>query len=114
MPEEIAAQAALSVIQQLPLELTIQAMPTEITLIEPRGQSHFRIDGKNTSVEVPGGTIKVKSRWDRGGLRQDFSSVQRVLRRSWSVDSNNRLLLTQRIESATLNTKESRAVFDKQ
>lgn len=114
MPEEVAAQAALSTIQQVPLELTIQASETEVTLIEPRGQSHFRIDGRNSPVEVPGGSIKVKSRWDRDTLRQDFSSAQRVLRRSWSLDSNGHLVLRQRIESATFNTKESQAVFDRQ
>jgi hypothetical protein len=33
--------------------------------------------------------------------------------KSWSIDANDRLVLTERFESATLNS-ESRAVFDRQ
>lgn len=111
---EAAAQAALSVIQQVPLELTIEATPAEVTFIEPRGRSHFLIDGKSAPVEIPGGTIRVKSRWDRATLRQEFASTHRMLRRSWTVDTDDRLVLTQRIESLAFSSKESRAVFDRQ
>lgn len=111
---EAAAQAALSAIQQVPLELTIDATPAEVTFLEPRGESHFRVDGRNTRVDVPGGTITVRSRWDRAELRQEFSSTQRVLRRSWSIDADGHLVLTQRIESLAFRSGESRAVFDRQ
>jgi hypothetical protein len=111
---EAAAQAALSAIQQVPLELTIDATPAEVTFVEPRGESRFRVDGKNAKVDVPGGTITVRSRWDRAELRQEFSSTQRVLRRSWSIDANGHLVLTQRIESIAFRSGESRAVFDRQ
>jgi hypothetical protein len=111
---EAAAQAALSAIQQVPLELTIDATPTEVTFVEPRGESRFRVDGRNTRVDVPGGTITVRSRWDRAELRQEFSSTQRVLRRSWSLDADGHLVLTQRIESLAFRSGESRAVFDRQ
>jgi hypothetical protein len=114
VPAEAAAQAALSIIQQVPLELTIEATPAEIKVIEPRGQSVFRIDGKSTPIEVPGGTIKVKSKWDKASLRQEFSSTQRMLLRSWSVDSNGRLVLAEHIESVAFKSKETQAVFDKQ
>jgi hypothetical protein len=114
VPAEVAAQAALSIIQQVPLELTIEATPAEIKVTEPRGQSVFRIDGKNAPIEVPGGTIKVKSKWDKASLRQEFSSTQRMLVRSWSVDSNGRLVLAEHIESVTFKSKETQAVFDKQ
>ena len=73
-----------------------------------------KIDGKNTTIEVPGGSIKVKSRWDRATLRQEFSSAQRTLKRSWSIDDQGHLVLTQHIESISLMTKDARAVFDKQ
>ncbi len=114
VPAEAAAQAALSIIQQVPLELTIEATPAEIKVIEPRGQSLFRIDGKSTAIEVPGGTIKVKSKWDKASLRQEFSSTQRMLLRSWAVDSNGRLILAEHIESVVFKSKETQAVFDKQ
>jgi len=114
MSEELAAQAALDVIQQVPAELTITAGADSAEFVEPRGRSQFKIDGKNATVEVPGGTIKVKSRWDRGTLRQEFSSAQRTLKRSWSIDDQAHLVLTQHIESINVMTKDARAVFDRQ
>jgi hypothetical protein len=114
MSEEVAAQAALGVIQQVPSEVTITAGADSIEFVEPRGRSQFKIDGKTTTVEVPGGTIRVKSRWDRGTLRQEFSSTQRTLKRSWSIDDRAHLVLAQHIESISLMTKEARAVFDRQ
>jgi len=114
MSAEVAAQAALDVIQQVPSELTIIAGADSLEFVEPRGRSQFKIDGKNATVEVPGGTIKVKSRWDRGTLRQEFSSAQRTLKRSWSIDDQAHLVLTQHIESINVMTKDARAVFDRQ
>jgi hypothetical protein len=114
MSEEVAAQAALDIIQQVPPELNITAGADSVEFVEPRGQSQFKIDGKNATVEVPGGTIKVKSRWDRGTLRQEFSSAQRTLKRSWSIDDQAHLVLAQHIESINVMTKEARAVFDRQ
>ena len=114
MSEELAAQAALDVIRQVPAELTITAGADSVEFVEPRGRSQFKIDGKNATVEVPGGTIKVKSRWDRGTLRQEFSSAQRTLKRSWSIDDQAHLVLTQHIESINVMTKDARAVFDRQ
>ena len=114
MSEEVAAQAALDIIQQVPSELTVTAGAGSVEFVEPRGQSQFKIDGKNATVEVPGGTIKVKSRWDRGTLRQEFSSAQRTLKRSWSIDDQAHLVLTQHIESINVMTKDARAVFDRQ
>ena len=114
MSAEVAAQAALDVIQQVPSELTIVAGADSLEFVEPRGRSQFKIDGKNATVEVPGGTIKVKSRWDRGTLRQEFSSAQRTLKRSWSIDDQAHLVLTQHIESINVMTKDARAVFDRQ
>lgn len=112
--EEAAAQAALAAIQQIPLELTIEATATEMKLVEPRGESLFKIDGKNAEVGVPGGKIKVKSKWERGKLRQEFSSALQALVRSWSLDAAGRLVLTQHLQSPTFNSKEVQAVFDRQ
>jgi hypothetical protein len=112
---EAAAQQALAVVQQAQPEMTIAATTTEITFQDPRGDSVFQIDGKNKTVEVPGGSIKVKSRWDRATLRQEFSSTQRVLHRTWSVDATGRLLtLKQRLEGIGLKGRETQAVYDRQ
>lgn len=111
---EAAAQAALSVVHQLPPEMTIEATITSIRFTEPRGESTFQIDGKNAIVSVPGGTIKVKSKWDRGTLRQEFASTQRVLHRTWSFDALGRLVLTQRMEGIGFRPRESQARYDRQ
>ena len=114
-PEEAAAQQALAVVQQPPAEMTIEATATQIKFIEPRGDSLFQIDGKSTRVDVPGGSIKVKSRWDRAGLRQEFSSTQRVLHRTWSVDAAGKLLtVKQRLEGIGVSGRETQTVFDRQ
>jgi len=114
-PAESAAQQALAVVQQFPPEMTIEATATEVKFVEPRGDSVFQVDGKNTAIDVPGGTIKVKSRWDRGGLRQEFSSTQRVLHRTWSIDATGKqLTLKQRMEGIGTSGKETQAVFDRQ
>lgn len=114
MSSEVAAQAALDVVQQIPSEVTITAGADSVEFVEPRGSLVFKADGKNGTVEVPGGSIKVKSRWDKGSLRQEFSSTQRILKRAWSVDESGHLILTQHVESVAMTTKEVRAVFDRQ
>lgn len=113
MPEEAAAQAALSTLQQVPVEFRIEASAAEVRFAEPRGESTFKVDGRNATVAVPGGAIKVKSRWDRGALRQEFSSTQRKLVKVWTVGGDDRLVLLQHVESLTFNSKDSKAVFDR-
>ena len=113
MPEEVAAQAALTVLHQVPVEVTIEATVESVTFREPRGEWHFTIDGKNNGMGVPGGTLHSKSKWDHATLRQEFSSAQKKLVKSWAIDANDRLVLTERFESVTSNS-ESTAVFDRQ
>jgi len=113
MPEEAAAQAALDVLHQVALEFRIEATATAISFIEPRGQWDFKIDGKTASLPVPGGAIKVKSRWDHGALRQEFSSTQRSLIKSWAIDGDGRLVLTEHVESVAFMSKPSKAVYDR-
>jgi hypothetical protein len=114
MVAELAAQAALDVLHQVPLELAIAATAAEVRITEPRGEWLFKADGKTSDMQVPGGTIRAKSRWDRQTLRQEFSSAQKKLVKVWAVDANDRLTVTERIESLTVNTKASTAVFDRQ
>lgn len=113
MAEEVAAQTALAVLHEVAKEMTIEATADAVVFREPRGEWRFKIDGKNNAMEVPGGTLHSKSRWDHGTLRQDFSSAQKKLVKSWSIDANDRLVLTERFESIT-STSESKAVFDRQ
>lgn len=112
--EEAAAQTALAAIQQLPSELTIEATAADMKLTEARGDSFFKIDGKNTTIQVPGATMKVKSKWERAALRQEFSTALRSLVRSWSVNADGRLVVTQRAQSARFVSKDVQTVFDRQ
>jgi hypothetical protein len=114
MPAEVAAQAALDVLHQVAVEFRIEASPTAISFIEPRGRWDFTTDGKTMSIPVPGGAIKGKSKWEHNSLRQEFSSTQRKLLKSWSIDGDGRLVLTEHIESLEFNSKESKAVYDRQ
>jgi hypothetical protein len=113
MAEEVAAQAALSILHQVPVEMTIEATAETVTVREPRGEWHFTIDDKKSLMDVPGGTLHHKSRWDRGTLHQEFWSAQKKLVKSWSLEANDRLVLTEKFESVTSNS-HSKAVFDRQ
>jgi hypothetical protein len=113
MPAEVAAQTALSVLHEVPIELSIDARAEDVTFRDPRGEWHFKIDDRNSTIEVPGGTLRTRSKWDHSMLRQEFSSAQRALVKTWSIDANDRLVLVERIESVTLRS-ESKAVFDRQ
>jgi hypothetical protein len=113
MAEEAAAQAALSVLHQVPLEMTIEATAETVTFREPRGEWRFTVDGATSLMAVPGGSLKHKSKWDRSTLRQEFSSAQKKLVKSWSIDTNDRLTLTEKFESVRSNSA-SKAVFDRQ
>jgi hypothetical protein len=112
--EEIAAQKVLRVFQQIPTELTIEATAAAVTFKDPSGQGTFAIDGKTAVLDVSGSKIKVKTKWDRAVLKQELSTSRRKVIRSWALDANNRLVLTMKVESLTMNTTESRAVFDRQ
>ena len=93
--------------------MTIEATAETVTFREPRGEWRYTIDGKNAVIDVPGGRLRSKSKWDHGTLRQEFSSVQKKLVKSWSIDANDRLVLTEKFESFASNS-ESKAVFDRQ
>jgi hypothetical protein len=113
MAEEVAAQAALTILHQVSLEMTIEATAETVTFREPRGEWRYTIDGKNAGIDVPGNRLRSKSKWDHGTLRQEFSSAQKKLVKSWSIDANDRLVLTEKFESFTANS-EWEAVFDRQ
>ena len=111
---EAAAQQALAIVQEFPSDMTIEATAKDVTFRDPRGDSTFEVDGKSKTIAVPGGSIKVKSRWDRTGLRQEFSSSMRVVRRAWSLDAGGQqLVLKQELEGIGLKLRETRATYDR-
>jgi hypothetical protein len=111
--EEVAAQEALGILHQVPLEITIEATADTVTFREPRGERRYTIDGKSSVMYVPGGRLHSKTKWDHATLRQEFSSAHKKLVKSWSIDANDRLVLTEKFESFASNS-ESKAVFDRE
>lgn len=111
-PAELADIAAMRQLQQVADVITIEASAEQITFSDARGERRYAIDGKTTRVDMPG-EVSVKSRWDKATLKQEFSTVQSKLTRTWSVDDDGRLVLLAKVESLRLRTPEQRAVFDR-
>jgi hypothetical protein len=112
-PEEIVAQRVLQAFQQVPTDVTIAATTSSVSFKDPSGQGTFAIDGKTVEITVEGSKIKVRSKWERAALRQEFSTSRRKVIRSWSLDAASHLILAMKVESMMMNTIETRAVFDK-
>ncbi len=113
-PEELAAQHVLQAFQQVPTVVTIEASPASVHFQDPSGQGTFAIDGKNIEMNVDGAKIKVKTKWEKASLRQEFASSRRKVIRSWGLDPAGHLVLTMRVESMMMAPGESHAVFDRQ
>ena len=113
-PDVLAAQAAMRDLQQIAEVITIKATPASIAFSDPRGERTYAIDNKTTKLDTNGAKIDVKTRWDKLAVRQEFSSPQMRLVRSWEMDDEGHLVLKVKIESLTLNTKEMKAVYDRQ
>ena len=113
-PEELAGQKVLRVFEQVPTDVTIAATVGTVSVQEPSGQGTFTIDGKTAVMEIAGSKIKVKSKWDRAVLKQEFSTSRRKVTRSWGLDPASHLILTTRVESLGMNAVETLAVFDRQ
>jgi hypothetical protein len=112
-PEEIVAQRVLQAFQQVPTNVTITATPASVSFKDPSGQGTFAIDGKTVEITIEGSKIKVKSRWERAALKQEFSTSRRKVIRSWGLDAAGHLILAMKVESMMMNTLETRAVFDR-
>ena len=113
-PDVLAAQAAMRQLQQIAEVITIKATADSIGFSDPRGEHTYTIDNKTAKLESKGATIDVKTRWDKLAVRQEFLSPQTRLIRSWEMDDADHLVLKVRMESLTLNTKEVKAVYDRQ
>ena len=112
-PAELAAQAAMRQLQQLPEEITINATAEKVTFIDTRGERTYTPDGKNAKITVAGSEVSTKSRWDKTALRQEFSTTSAKLTQTWDVDNDGRLVLTAKLESLRLRTPDRTAVFDR-
>jgi hypothetical protein len=113
-PAQRAEQAAMRQLQQIESRLTIKASATEVTFIDSRGEETFAINDKSATIVKSSAPVKVKLKWDKQALRQEFSNSQAKLVQTWSLDGANHLVMTAKIESLTLLTPERRAVFDRQ
>ena len=111
--EEVAAERAVQGFQEIPTDLSIIATAEAITVKENGGQGTFAVTGKTIDIPVGAGTIKVKSKWDREALKQEFWSVRRKVIRTWSLDPAGHLILTVKVETM-MKIPELRAVFDRQ
>lgn len=113
-PEVLAAQAAMREIQQIAETVTIKAAADSLSVTDPRGEHTYTVDNKASKLTVGEATLDVKSRWDKESIRQEFSSPQTRLVRTWEIDKDNRLVVKSRVESMTMNSKEVKAVYDRQ
>jgi hypothetical protein len=113
-PDVLAGQAAMRVLQQLSETVTIKASPESVSFSDGRGEQTYSLDGKNGKTDVNGTPVAVKSRWDKQTMRQEFTTPQMKLTRTWEVDENGRLVLKVRVESMTMNSSDAKAVYDRQ
>lgn len=113
-PEQRAEQAAMRQLQQIDARITIKAAADSITFIDTRGERTYAINDKSSEFSVASSPVKVKSKWDKQVLKQEFSNNQAKLVQTWSVDGSDHLVLTAKLESLKLVTPERKAVFDRQ
>jgi hypothetical protein len=71
------------------------------------------VNDNASTIDGGGSPVKVKSKWDKQSLKQEFSNTQAKLAQTWSVDGADHLALTAKLESLTLVTPERKAIFDR-
>jgi hypothetical protein len=113
-PDVLAAQAAIRDLQMVAELITIKAAAETIAIADPRGERTYAIDNKVAKIDMGGVKIDVRSKWDKLAIRQDYSTPQTRLIRTWELDDAGHLVLKVKVESLTLNTKEVKAVYDRQ
>jgi hypothetical protein len=57
--------------------------------------------------------VDVKCRWDKTQLRQEISTTQSKLIRTWGIDDREMLVLKLKVEGINQNTPEAAAFFDR-
>jgi hypothetical protein len=125
-PEQRAEQGAMQRLQQLDDRITIKASANAVTFVDARGERTYAINDKTSTIVVDGSPVKVRSKWDKQVLKQEFSNTQAKLVQTWGIDDADRLVLTAKVESMTLGvgasadrittvvTPERKAVFNRQ
>ena len=113
-PEQRAEQAAMRELQQIDSRVTITASATEVTFKNSLRENTFAINDKTATILIASSPVKVKLKWDKQTLKQEFSNTQAKLVQTWSVDGEDRLVMTAKVESLTLVTPERKAIFDRQ
>jgi hypothetical protein len=113
-PEQRAEQAAMRQLQQIDARITIKAAADSVTFVDSRGERTYAVSDKASEILVSGSPVKVKSKWDKQVLKQEFTNPQAKLVETWIVDGSDHLVLTAKLESMTLVTPERKAVFDRQ
>jgi hypothetical protein len=113
-PEQRAEQAAMRGLQQIDTRITIKASAAEVTFTDTRGEHTYAINDKTATIFMASSPVKVKLKWDKQALKQEFSTTEAKLVQIWSIDSADRLVMTAKVESRTLITPERTAVFDRQ
>jgi hypothetical protein len=112
-PEQRAEQAAMRQVQQIADRMTIKASADSVTFIDSRGERTFAVNDKTSTLDVGGSPVKVKSKWDKRVLKQEFSNNQAKVVETWDLDDADRLVLTAKVESLNLVTPDRKAVFDR-
>jgi hypothetical protein len=113
-PGQRAEQAAMRQLQQIDARIAIKASAAEITFTDTGGERTYVINEKTSEMVVSGSPVKVRSKWEKQVLKQEFWNPQAKLVRTWSVDGSDHLVLTAKVESLKLTTPERKAVFDRQ
>jgi hypothetical protein len=111
-PEQRAARAAMTQLEQISERITIKATADSVTVTDGRGEQTYAVNDKSSSIDVGGSPIKVKSKWDKQTLKQEFSSPEAKLVETWSVDASDHLVLTAKVESLT-RTLDRKIVYDR-
>jgi hypothetical protein len=112
-PEQRAEQAAMRQLQQIADRMTIQASADSVTFTDQRGDRTYAVNDKASTLDVGGSPVKVRSKWDKRVLKQEFSNNQGKLVETWTVDETDHLVLTAKVESLSLVTPDRKAVFDR-
>jgi hypothetical protein len=113
-PEQAASRAAAQALQQIPELLTIEATADSMTFKETRGTFTYPINNKSIKMDIGAAKVDVKTKWDKLAVRQEFSTTDQKVIKTWDVDENGRLVLKLRVESLTMSSADAVAVFDRQ
>src|SRR5215831_19047451 len=97
-PEERAELTAMAQLEQLAPTIIIAATAEAVSFTDPRGEQSCAINDKTVKSEMFGAAVRVKCRWNKLILQQEFSTTRTKLTRTWAVDDTGRLTVKSRLE----------------